>query len=912
MPFWSHSFLDFSRSKEPELLVSLLAFLSLSARAQFGAQQLTRQDSLRVANYRSPDSVSVISNDRSLKEIRAVRIVGDRPIIDGQLDEEVWKRGHVISDFWQREPKEGAPATESTKVRVLYDEEALYVAARMYSKNPEKISAAATRRDQLGYAETLIINLDCYRDRKTSYSFGVTAAGVKQDYYHPIDDEIKSRDVSFNPVWEAKTAIDSLGWTVEFRIPFSQVRFRDEKHQIWGVNFNRYIPARNEDVYWQLRRNRDTGWASLFGDLMGIEDIRPSLRIEILPYGASSARFTGGRDLNNPFDDGRNLAGRIGADLKMGLGPNLTLDATINPDFGQVEADPAVVNLTAFETFFTERRPFFVEGNRLLSNTVPVYFYSRRIGAAPHGSAKGSFVDQPTNSTILGAAKISGRLGSGLSLAALSALTAREYARTYEVSSGSTSSVEVEPLTSFGVVRLEQEFGPYVSTAGVTLTGVRRWFRPGTTLPGLLVREAFSGGGNWNLRFQGGMYELGGDVGFSYVNGEPAAVLRLQTSSARYFQRPDATYSRVDSSRTSLFGYTGRLAFNKNGGEHWLWGISGTIESPGFELNDIGRITSVDDIEVSANLHYRETLPTKFLHNYDFGVTIGEGWDFDKVAQYLTIGLTGKVTWKNYWRTTIDWTYKGRAQSDDLTRGGPMMGTSAGWNLAASTASGVTSKTKLSIALAYGTDELGGWSYEVSGSYAPRPADEWELSFTPRFTRSVYPRQYVTTLTGGRAATFGRRYIFSFIEQSTLSMQIRFAYNFSPELSLELYAEPFAASGRYYDFGELLAAQSRDLRMYGTDGTTIARQADGSFLIVDRGKSFALSNRDFNVRSFRSNVVLRWEWRLGSTLYFVWQQNRASTKNDGNLVTSSSLLESFAATGDNILAIKLSYWLPVD
>lgn len=867
---------------------------------------------IALASSPTPDSLRVYSAETMMTTIMAVRIVGESPVINGIPDDSAWKLAEPITEFWQREPKEGTPATERTEVVILYDEHALYVAARMYSKNPSAIGAAATRRDQLGYAETMIINLDTFFDRKTSYSFGVTAAGVKQDYYHPIDEEIKSREVGFNPVWEAKTAFDSLGWTAEMRIPFSQLRFNERSIQTWGVNLNRYIPSRNEDTYWRLRRNKDTGWASLFGELVGIERVKTSSRIEVLPYTAGSATITGARNPENPFDDGTNVKPRAGTDLKMGLGPNLTLDATINPDFGQVEADPAVVNLTAFETVFAERRPFFVEGNKLLSNTGPVYFYSRRIGAAPHGTLSGSFVDIPMSTAIMGAAKVSGRFASGVSLAALSALTAKEMGHAHDLNSRSQRSTEVEPLTSFNVVRLEQEFGQTVSFAGITLTGVRRFIRSDGTLRSLLPQQALTGGGNWNLRIDRGKYEFSGDIGFSSISGTKEAISRIQGSSARYFQRPDATYAQLDSSRTVISGYTARLMYSKNGGDHWLWYVSGNVESPGFELNDLGRITSVDDIEWSANLRYRETQPSRLFHNYDIGLTINTAWNFEGVRQLLNGVWSARVTWKNFWRTTIEYSYRGRAFSDDLTRGGPMMATGSGSSIAVTASSGVTSRTRLSLTTVYGTDELGGWKYELSGSVAPRPGDQWDFTITPRYTYGVDSRQYVASLSGGRPATYGRRYVFSFIERSSVSLQFRFNYNFHPDVSLELYAEPFAASGRYYDLGELSIPRSRDLLLYGTGGTTATRRSDGSFLITDGEQSFVVPNRDFTIRSFRSNLVFRWEWRLGSTLYLVWQQNAERRERVGEVLTGSSIIDSFSGVKDNTIGLKVSFWLPAD
>jgi len=846
------------------------------------------------------------------KQIRALRIPRDVIKIDGILDEEVWELNEPVTEFWQREPNEGAPATERTEVVILYDDGALYVGARMYSKNPDRLNAGATRRDALGFSEAFKISLDAYRDRKTSYSFGVTAAGVRRDHYCPLDDETKGKDDGFDPVWEVRTSIDSLGWVAEMRIPFSQLRFYDQEVQVWGVNFNRYIPQRNEDLYWMLRSKKEPGWASLFGDLVGIEGIKSTMRLEIAPYGASSVAQSSLRDPNNPFVAKFMFNSRLGADLKMGLGPHLTLDAAVNPDFGQVEADPAVVNLTAFETIFTERRPFFVEGNKLLSNTYEGFFYSRRIGGPPKGAPSGTYVDKPTNSTILGAAKVSGRLSSGLSVGALAALTSREHARVFDAASSSTRTEEVEPLTGYGVLRIEQEFGAYVSSVGLTLTAVRRQFTTGSSLANVLARQAFSGASNWNLRYERGTYEFSGEAGFSHISGQPSAIALVQKSSAHYFQRPDAALARLDSGRTSLSGFSGRMAFDKKGGEHWLWGISLSARSPGFELNDIGRLSSADDIDLAANLHYRETVPTQDFHSYDFGVTAESGWNFERIRKYTTAALSGKITWKNFISTSAGIKYAARALSDYLTRGGPLMGTGWAWTFNGSVASAVISRTKWSVQGTYGFDEFGGSSYDLSCSLAPRPGDQWEFSMTPQYNYSVDPRQYVNSLPGGGAATYGRRYVFSTIERSTLSLQLRLTYNFTPDLSLEFYAEPFAASGRFFDFGELSAARSGDIRVYRTRGSTIVRRDGGSYLVADGDQSFALSNRDFNVRSFRSNVVVRWEWRLGSTLYFVWQQNRSLSQTYAGLVNAASLWESVTAKGDNVLALKVSYWLPVD
>ncbi|HWO88749.1 MAG TPA: DUF5916 domain-containing protein, partial [Gemmatimonadales bacterium] len=459
--------------------------------------------------------------DPAAKVARAVRVTGQAPRTDGRLDEGVWRQAAWFSDFVMKEPIEGGEPTERTEVAFLYDDDNLYVGLRAYSNDPSAIQSSVTRRDGSGLtqSEHIWISLDTYLDRRTAYSFGITASGTRMDFYHPEDHEYRI-DMSFDPVWEGRARVDSLGWTAEFRIPFNQLRFRSQPVQVWGLNVDRWIPSRNEDVFWVPVPRNVTAWSSRMGTLVGIEGIRPARRVELLPYLATNGTVLSDPVPSNPFNpDGREADGRLGADLKLGLGSNLTLEATVNPDFGQVEADPAVVNLSAFEVFFEERRPFFTEGSRLLSGNGPNYFYSRRLGAPPPGPAGGDYQDRPPTSTILGAAKLTGRLQSGLSIGALAALTGREYARTYTASSDSFGRTEIAPPTAYAVARVQQEFGASGSTFGGVLTFVERDLTPGSALEQLLNRRAVSGGIDWTVRFGRRYYEFSGALGFSHVVG---------------------------------------------------------------------------------------------------------------------------------------------------------------------------------------------------------------------------------------------------------------------------------------------------------------------------------------------------------------------------------------------------------
>ncbi|MBN1827023.1 MAG: carbohydrate binding family 9 domain-containing protein [Candidatus Eisenbacteria bacterium] len=831
--------------------------------------------------------------------------------VDGRLDEAAWRTAAFTGDLLQKDPDEGAPSTRRTEVAFLYDREALYVGARLFTEDPGAIRAAVARRDNSGNAERLIVTFDTYHDRRTAVSFAVTAAGVRIDYHHPEDEE-QSRDYSFDPVWEARTARSGEGWTAEMRIPFSQLRFRDHPEQVWGLNLNRWMPDRNEDAYWALIPKEESGYASRFGELAGIEGIRPSSRMEVIPYFAAEANITGGVDDADPFRDETETATRAGADFKMGLGPNLTLEGTVNPDFGQVEADPAEVNLTAYETFFEERRPFFIEGSSLLGGEGPDYFYSRRIGAAPHLDAEGDYADAPQNATILGAAKLTGRLNRGLSLGALGAVTAREYARVYTESTGAFSRVKTEPLTGYGVLRLQQEFGDEGSTWGFMLTGAGRDMSDGEPVASELVRSAVTGGADWTWRFGDHAYALTGHVGFSHVRGDSSAILRVQRSSAHYYQRPDADHVDLDSSRTSLTGHAFALELEKNAGRHWLWEGSVSFESPGFELNDLGELQSADDIDARASLRYRETAPGPLLRDYSIGLYNLRSWNYGGDAVGGGHEINANVTWRNHWTSWCGYYIGPRRKSDSLTRGGPLMETLRLHNAWIGGSTNHASDVRGEIGAACYWWETGGWRREAEATLSVRTGGRWEFSLEPYYGRTEEPRQYVATIDGGREETYGKRYVFSRIERSTARARFRLTYAFHPDLTLEAYAEPFAASGRYYEFGELEAAGSRNLIVYGEEGgTTIAGSEDGSRTVTDGDAQFVLGDRDFRVLSFRSNVVLRWEWRPGSTLYLVWQQNREAEENPSGFVGGRDLVDSITSEGDHFLGLKISYWLPL-
>ena len=852
---------------------------------------------------------STIDGAANRKQAAATRVPNGSIRVDGRLDDEAWQRAAPITDFTQKEPVEGAAPTDAMDVRIAYDDDVLYVGARMFSTD-RRIQAPLGRRDNTDQAEHILVSFDTFLDRRTAVVFGVTASGVRIDRYHSSDQE-DSFDSGFDPVWRAETSVSGDQWTAELWIPFSQLRFNPRDDLRWGLNLSRFRPTLDEADYWIVIPRTVRAWSSRFGELSGITAVVPPRRIEALPYIAGGSTLSGERDRGNPFDDGRNLEGRVGADIKMGLGPNLTLETAINPDFGQVEADPAEVNLTAFETRFPEKRPFFTEGAQLFNIGHPNFYYSRRIGARPIGPAAGDYVDYPTQNTIIAAAKLTGRLQSKTSLGFIGAVTDDEDAQVANAGIAERRAIAVAPHAYHFVGRMLQEFGPSASTAGFIVNYMHRDFEAGSPLLDLYSRNALAVAGNTLLRFNGGQYEFRASGGGSFLNGSEQAVERVQRSSSHYAQRPDRGYARLDPAKTSMAGWSVQMNFDKVSGRHWLWGGNTKIDSEDFEVNDIAQLNGADGWLSNANLRYRETQPGRVFRNYYLQADVNTDTTLRGLMQSGRVRGTANVTWLNYWTSQIQFSRDLPTTSVSLTRGGPLMARGAGFTATVNFGNRASSRTRITGSATLQRNDDGADVKRITGMFSMRPGPRWQFSVSPFYDRVTEPQQYISTLPGGRAETYHSRYVFAFIDRSTMSMEYRLGLTLKPDVNLDIYAEPFAASGHYYDYGELLSPASRERLTYGTAGTTLTINPDGSQAVTDGAATIALRNRDFNTLSFRSNVVLRWEWRTGSTLYVVWQQDRAGTESIGSRVGVNDAFRSLTAPGPNIFLIKTSFWLPL-
>ncbi|MGD2069734.1 MAG: DUF5916 domain-containing protein [Gemmatimonadota bacterium] len=860
--------------------------------------------------------------------------------LDGSIDEAAWNSARSFSNFVQSEPVEGVPAEHDTRVQLLIDDEAIWVAARMYDPRPSTIGTQLVRRDDRGAYDWFSVSLDPNLDRRTGYTFQVSAAGVQMDQYL-YDDE--RDDPAWDAVWESAVRIDSLGWTAELRIPLSQIRYESGAGpQTWGVNFARRRLSSNELSYFQLRSRLKEGVVSQFGTLREVRVPGSVRRIEVRPYLLSSLH-DGPAEEGDPFFSGREASARVGADLRFGLGSAFTLDATVNPDFGQVEADPAVINLSAFETFFEERRPFFVEDAQIFDFSLAGHqnqlFYSRRIGRNPHGDApdEADFAEIPDAATILGAAKVTGRTSGGLSLGALGAVTQQESGRAYFAEDERTAEFTVEPRSEFGVVRLQQDFNDGASQIGGIVTGMRRELTADGSFD-FLPSDAVTGGVRFEHQWNDRDWKLGGFLAASHVRGAPEAMIRLQRSSNHYFQRPDATRMEVDSAATSMTGAEWRLELNRQNGEHWTGGVWIGEVTKGFDVNDLGYSRSSEQLDGGFRVSYREITPGDLFRSYRLSLfsyhnvshealdDVG-AWDSWREG-YLggSVFLSSDFTFLNYWGTDLNLSWSPDAYSHTATRGGPTMRDPGSLSVRA----GVNSDRRKNVHFRGGFSVRQGFDgsgseRSVSGSVSVRPSSRIELELEPRLSVQTDGAQYVTSTSDVPfEPTYGSRYLFGELDRTTVSMETRLDWTFSPTLSLQLFAQPLISSGRYTAYKQLAAAGSYAFDTFGEgELTTVAGEqvcAGGRICLDEDGDrrvdfdgdgrtDFSFGDRDFNVRSLVGNAVLRWEYRPGSTLFLVWQRQQAGRVDVGNFDLGRDLQGLWDAPADNRFILKVNYWL---
>ena len=874
---------------------------------------------------RAQQADSLKRTDAGPRALRATRRT--TPIvIDGKLDDAAWATAEATGAFVQSYPQPGVAAPDQTQVRILYDDDALYVGIRLFDAHPDSIAAGLARRDAGAstgiYTDWAHLVIDSYHDRRTAFLFSTTPRGVQKDSY--IYSDI-SEDVNWDAVWQVGTRVDSLGWVAEYRIPLSQLRFGGDSAngRVWGLQVQRDIARRKERDTWTPWSPQDGAFVSRFGDLVGLDGIRVPQRLEVTPYVSSTLTSAPGNPAN-PFHDALRNKPSVGGDVKYGLPGGLTLSATVNPDFGQVEVDPAVVNLTAFETSFPEKRPFFLEGSDVFSFGQVVrqndyggqtFLYSRRIGRPPQLGVPGGtlFADVPSQTTIASAAKVTGKSGPW-TVGILDAVTTEQRARIL-TSTGLQYDRPVEPLTNYFAGRVKRDFRAGATTVGAMVERTNRAIGRDTVFAPLLRSDATFGGVDFEHDMAKRSWIVSGFLGGSVVRGSEKAIAATQRVSTHYFQRPDAAELglRYDSTRTSLRGWIGEAALAKQGAN--FGSIAVKASSPGLELNDLGFLGRTGYTAVSTIVGHQDFTAGTHLRNFSWFAFQNDAFNYGGRGLFHGYAARANGTFLNLWSAGLGVSHTLDNYDDALLRGGPEGRQPAAWQYSGNVSTDSRQRVVLGINGTYSHDVLGGELSQAAFSMDMRPSSNVRVIFSPAWSRLYDTEQLVRTVADPLATnTYARRYVLAALTQSTVSLETRVDVTISPALSFVMYVQPFVSAGSYNDFKELLAPGTYTFARYGTEHGTVAYDAASARYTVDpdgagSAPPFTIAQPDFNVRSLRGNAVVRWDYRPGSSLYVVWQQQRSDFEPLGDFQGRRDVGAIFRTIPTNVFLVKATYWL---
>jgi len=865
------------------------------------------------------------------RQVTAIRL--SEPLnIDGILDEDIYQT-FSNTDFLQYVPDNGKPATEKTEYWIGYDESAIYVGARMWDSEPDKIVSRIGRRDENDNTDLFEVIIDSYHDLRTGFSFQINPIGAINDeaYYN---DAFTERD--WDAIWEGKTNIDEKGWTAEMRIPYSQLRFEEKDEYIMGILPARHIQRKNEWDYFGFQSLEESGLIRHQSELLGIKDISPPKRSEIRPYITTGYSHLPGQE-DNPFYKGSDSNIGLGADFKLGIGSNITVDGTINPDFGQVEADPSEINLSAYETYYDEKRPFFIEGQNIFefgrggpTNNISInfsesrLFYSRRIGREPQGYvyATPDSVRLPGVTNIIGAAKISGKMKGNWSIGGLAAFTDQEQAQYYL--NGDKLEQLVEPATTYNIIRAQKEINDGKQGIGFIGTSAHRFFdgidllgevNEDHNLDNRLSKNASTiGVDGWTFLGSNNDWAIGSWLAASKVSGSKEMIYNLQKNPSHYYQRPDVDHVELNEDLTSLTGYAGRIKVNKETGNVVFNAALGFI-SPGFESNDLGYQGRTDIINKHIGLGYNWTRRTDYFRSFWTVLLWGNNHDFSGTALGNELAWLTQIRFNNFWSIHTDLYYNPGYTSNIALRGGPRVKVPSSiylyrWGFHTDSRKSTTAGPHISYKLV----DNGGYIRGFDLEFDSRIRDRLTISFMPNIENKLVTDQYVTSITDeNNTAMFGKRYVVGELEQTTFSAELRLNYTFTPKLTLQTYIQPFVSSGSYSNFKEYTKPNSYEFLEYGEGNSTISQGEDGSYTIDPTGgdtdDSFNIQNPNFNYKALIGTLVLRWEFSPGSSLYFVWTHNGTNFDNPGNFDLGRDLGDLLKAKADDIFAIKLSYWI---
>jgi hypothetical protein len=856
-------------------------------------------------NSFSQDTVSNVQLAVPQPTYTTSRLVTKKPIIDGKLDDECWKQGTWAGNYNQWIPREGAKPTYPTEFNIQYDDKNIYIAFRGFDGEPDKINRFAGVRDE--YAGDMMgVTFDSYRDYRTGFEFTISAWGQKVDLilFNPMN-----WDFNWNPVWEGKTGLEDSAWVAEMEVPLSQLRYSGQNEQVWGMHTWRWISRLQEESNWEKQSKTGPGMLYNFGELKGIQGLKKSRRLEIMPFALGELK-TFKKESGNPFaENGRSWGGNAGLDAKIGISSNFTVDLTVNPDFGQVESDPSVMNLTAFETFYEEKRPFFLEGLTIFDYDFndQSLFYSRRIGHSPSLGVEPNenlFVQTPDKTTILSALKFSGTTSKKLSVGIIQSLTANEFARLSNTS-GTRSRSKIEPLTSYTVARLQKGYNAGNTFVGGMITSVNRVIDESSLE--FLSDNAYAGGFDILHHWRDKEFFVDGKLLGSFVNGSTTAITALQESSARYYQRPGAHYLNYDTARTSLSGFGGSLKIGKKSKGFWRYSAGVTWLSPGLEFNDLGYMRQADEIDNENEISYFVNQPVSIFRTYEITLEQFNSWNFN--GTYLGSGghLSFESEFLNQWSFSANFIFHSEAPDTRILRGGPDMIMPGNIMTFGHVQTDYSKKVSANLEGSfekYGNNSASIWGIEPGLTI--RPVNILKIRLSANYSENYTELQYVSVTD----YVSEKRYILSTIDQQTLGLTFRLDLNLTPEFSVQYYGSPFVSRGTYSDFKRITDPESEDFneRFISLPDPVISGDTYSFDENNDMIPDYSVNNPNFNFFEFRSNLVAKWEYRLGSYIYLVWSSGRTGINSDSH----ASLGDSYRMLGEifpnNIFLIKLNYW----
>lgn len=862
----------------------LLVILQIMIVLISGAQDL---------DYKLSDD-SLVNRYASIKRVYYATRTDLKPKVDGVLDDECWKtEGTWDGAFIQQQPYQAKAPSQQTEIKILYDDKYLYFAIICHDNEPEKMSPILGRRDE-NNGDMAGIALDSYNDNQTAFEFNVTAAGQKVDLLHMGE---YGWDFNWNAVWDGKSSVGDSAWYAEMRVPFTQLRFADTEEQVWGMHIWRWIHRLAEESQWKLIPVDAPAMVYIFGELHGIKDIPYKRNFEVMPY--AKAKYVTNTENNQVFG--------AGLDGKIGVTSDFNLDYTFNPDFGQVEADPSVLNLTSYEVFYEEKRPFFLEGNNILefNNDDDMLYYSRRIGHAPTyepETGDDEKISTPDNTSIISALKLTGKGKKGLSVGVLNSMTSREMATIK--SPAETTNEAVEPFTNYFIGRVKKDYNKGQTTIGGIVTSVIRnikdqhlEFMPDNSTVGGIDFEH-----NWKNR----KYFVNGKSFYSVLNGSEEAISKLQKSAIHLYQREDAGHIDFDPSLTSLDGWGGALSGGKRSGKlRLVEGIS--WRSPGVDLNDVGYLRQADYILQETSFLYTVNKPKGLLNSYYFSFDQRHQWSYGRENLMDELNAHLKLTFKNLWIFHFDFEKNFNQFDTRQLRGGPSLRidnrNSTEFFLQTNSSrkfyvSGGTEMTRFSDEISRENEYTFNLTWLISNRLI--------VSSKSKYNNETTNHQYVKQKT-----TDGKKdYVVGKIGRETLYTTLRLEYFITPELSLQYYGSPYASTGLYSNYRKVNQSKAKDLSLRYSPLFIV--NEDGNKILADENNNqlldFSTENPDFDYQEFNSNFVLRWEYKTGSTFYFVWTNSISNYISQYNPSIIESMKNIGKGTSQNAFMIKFSYW----